>query len=86
MYFDVVAQVTNDEDFISDVVTLFNNDFDNSAGLGVGDDLHYVETAEGKLVDGKGTRARYVRCHSNGNNSNDLNHWIEIEVYGVPVK
>ena len=86
VYFDVIVQLSNDEDFISDMVTLFNNDSDNSAGLGVGDDLHYVETAEGKLVDGKGTHARYVRCYSNGNNSNDLNHWIEVEVYGVPVQ
>ena len=86
VYFDVIVQVTNDRDFISDVTTLFNNDDDNSAGLGMGDDLHYVETAEGKLIDAKGVHARYVRCYSSGNNSNDLNHWIEFEVYGIPVK
>jgi hypothetical protein len=85
-YFDVVVQIADDPDFISDVKILFNNDFDNSLGLGVGNDLHYVETAEGKLIDAKGIEARYVRLYSNGNTSNDLNHWIETEVYGRPVK
>ncbi len=32
VYFDVVAQVAGDPDFISNVKTLFNNDIDNSAG------------------------------------------------------
>jgi hypothetical protein len=86
VYFDVVVQAADDPDFISNVKILFNNDFDNSLGLGVGDDLHYVETAEGKLIDAKGIETRYVRLYSNGNNSNDLNHWIETEVYGRPVK
>jgi len=86
VYFDVVILAADDADFITNVNILFNNDFDNSSGLGVGDDLHYVETAEGKLIDAKGIEARYVRLYSNGNNSNDLNHWIETEVYGRPVK
>jgi hypothetical protein len=86
VYFDVVVQVADDPDFITNLKVLFNNDHDNSSGLGVGDDLHYVETAEGKLIDAKGIQARYVRLYSNGNNSNDLNHWIETEVYGRPVK
>lgn len=86
VYFDVIVQAADDPDFITNVKVLFNNDFDNSSGLGVGDDLHYVETAEGKLIDAKGVQARYVRLYSNGNSSNDLNHWIETEVYGRPVK
>lgn len=81
VYFDVVVQISNDPDFI-DSTTIFNNDYDNSAGLGVGKDLQYVETNEGKLVDAKGTRGRYVRLYSNGNNANDLNHYIEVEVFG----
>ncbi|MQY64129.1 MAG: hypothetical protein GH143_07485 [Calditrichaeota bacterium] len=84
VYYDVVVQVADDPDFISNVRTLFNNDHDNSSGLGVGRDLHYVETSEGKLIDAKGARARYVRLYSNGNTSNDLNHYIEVEVYGKP--
>jgi hypothetical protein len=86
VYFDVVVLAADDPDFIKNVKILFNNDFDNSSGLGVGNDLHYVETAEGKLIDAKGIEARYVRLYTNGNNSNDLNHWIETEVYGRPVK
>lgn len=86
VYFDVVVQMADDPDFIKNVQTLFNNDHDNSAGLGVGKDMHYVETAEGRLVDAKGVQARYVRLYSNGNNANDLNHYIEVAVYGKPVK
>jgi len=86
VYFDVVVQVANDADFITGVRTLFNNDIDNSAGLGVGQDKHYVETNEGKLIDAKGVRARYVRLYSKGNTSNDLNHYIEVEVYGKPIE
>jgi len=84
VYFDVVVQVANDPDFVDDVTALFNNDFDNSAGLGVGKDKHYTETAEGRLIAGKGIVARYVRLYSNGNNSNDLNHYIEVEVFCKP--
>ena len=86
VYYDVIVQVAADADFITNVKTLFNNDLDNSAGLGVGEDYHYVETAEGKLIDAKGVQARYVRCYTNGNTNNDLNHWIEVDVYGKPVK
>ena len=85
VYFDVVVQLSDDPDFIKDVKTVFNNDNDNSAGLGVGADKAYVETNEGKLIDllSQGSpKARYVRFYSNGNTSNDLNHYIEADVYG----
>jgi len=82
VYFDNVVQIAEDADFTKGVVTIFNNDIDNSLGLGKGADWHYVETNEGKLIDAKGAKGRYVRAYTNGNTSNDLNHWIEIEVYG----
>jgi len=41
VYRDVIVQVADDADFIGNVRTLFNNDHDNSAGLGVGPDLEY---------------------------------------------
>lgn len=85
VYFDVVVQVADDPDFITNVRTLFNNDIDNSAGIGVGEDMHYTETNEGKLIDAKGLKARYVRLYSNGNTGNDLNHYIEVAVYGKPI-
>lgn len=84
MYFDVAVQIADDPDFTRNVRTLFNNDIDNSAGLGVGTDMHYVETYKGELIDAKGHKARYVRLYSNGNNRNDLNHYIEVEVFGTP--
>jgi hypothetical protein len=42
--------------------------------------------AEGRLFDPKAVAARYVRLYSNGNTVNDLNHYVEVEVYGTPVK
>jgi len=86
VYFDVVVQVADDPDFITNIRTLFNNDIDNSIGLGVGKDMHYTETSEGKLIDANGLKARYVRLYSNGNTGNDLNHYIEVEVYGKPTE
>ncbi|MBN1817288.1 MAG: von Willebrand factor type A domain-containing protein [Sedimentisphaerales bacterium] len=83
VYYDVVVQVSTDPDFIN-AITLFNNDHDNSAGLGAGTDLHYVENNEGKLIDAKGYTARYVRLISQGNTANDLNHYIEVEAWGLP--
>ncbi len=86
VYFDVVVQVAGDVDFTENVSTLFNNDIDNSAGLGVGEDMHYVETYEGNLIDGRGVRGRYVRLYSNGSTTDDLNHYVEVEVYGRAVR
>jgi hypothetical protein len=82
VYFDVAVQVSENAAFTKNVRTLFNNDQSNALGLGAGKDLNYVETAEGKLVDAKGSRARYVRLYSKGNNANDLNHYVEVEVFG----
>ena len=86
VYFDVVIQTADDPDFVTNVKTLFNNDIDNSAGLGVGADMHYIETNMAELIDAKGVKARYVRFYSNGNTANELNHYIEVEVYGRPAK
>jgi len=85
-YHDVIVQVSDDPEFKKDVHTLFNDDDDNSAGLGAGKDLAYIETYEGKLVEGKGVTGRYVRLYSNGNTSDELNHYVEVEVYGQPAK
>jgi hypothetical protein len=60
-YFDVIVQISSDPDFIADVKTVFNNDMDNSAGLGVGTDMHYVETHFGEIFDARGLHGRYVR-------------------------
>jgi hypothetical protein len=86
VYRDVIVQVSDDKDFISGVTTVFNNDHDNTAGLGAGRDKEYIETFDGKLFDPKGVKARYVRLTSAGNTSNDMNHYVEVEVYGLPAK
>jgi hypothetical protein len=86
VYLDVVVQLADDEPFKTNVRTVFNDDHDNTSGLGAGKDMNYVETAEGKLVDAKGSRARYVRLYSKGSNANELNHYVEVEVFGRPAK
>ena len=92
VYQDVVVQISNDPAFKKDVITVFNNDHDNSSGLGKGKDDTYVETSEGRWIDPKGVEGRYVRLYSRGyschNNKYkitqkvEFNHYIEVEVYG----
>jgi F5/8 type C domain len=84
VYRDVVVQVSDDPSFRSGVTTIFNSDFHNELGLGAGKDLNYIETYQGKLIDAKGVKGRYVRFYSNGNTSNKLNHYTEVEVWGKP--
>lgn len=97
VYQDVVVQISNDPAFDKDVKTVFNNDHDNSAGLGKGTDDTYIETSEGRWINPKGVEGRYVRLYSRdhkrrkwsgsgdgypGYLNNDFNHYIEVEVYG----
>jgi hypothetical protein len=83
---DVIMQVSDDPEFKTNVQTLFNNDLDNSSALGVGTDREYFETNQGKVIDAKGVKARYVRAYSKGGTSTALNCWQEIEVYAQPAK
>lgn len=83
IYHDVVIQIADDADFLENVRTLFNNDHDNSAGLGVGSQKAFWETYEGQLVEIDGQTARYVRLYSNGSTADEQNHYTEVEVYGV---
>ena len=85
-YHDVIIQISNDPTFATGVTTVFNNDFDNSASLGTGSDSPYLETQYGLLVPVAGVKGRYVRLYSQGNTSNDMNHYIEVEVFGSPAK
>jgi hypothetical protein len=84
VYLDVVVQVSDDPNFAKDVTTVFNADSQNDLGLGAGKDLAYIESYEGKLIDAKGVKGRYVRLYSKGNTTNKLNHYIEVEVFGKP--
>ncbi|WP_161525891.1 glucosaminidase domain-containing protein [Trichococcus alkaliphilus] len=81
-YRDVVVQLSNDAIFTNGAVTVFNNDKDGSAGLGVGTDSEYSETSAGKMISFAAVNARYARFYSNGSTVNGANHYVEIEVYG----
>ena len=83
VYKDVIMQISNDPKFLEGVTTIFNNDHDDSAKLGKkGTDKEYRERNDGRPVDAKLTKGRYVRCYSNGSTSEPVNNYIEIEVFG----
>lgn len=84
VYHDVIVQVSDDPDFIDKVQTVFNNDQDNTSGLGVGTDREFFETHEGRLIDTKGVKGRYVRLYSKGSTESALNEYTEVEIYGRP--
>jgi hypothetical protein len=86
VYHGVVAQVADDAQFTQNVRTLFNNDQKNGDGLGEGTNREYFETNEGKLIEGRGAQARYVRLYSKGSTESRLNEYTEVEVYGRPPK
>ncbi|MEI7945189.1 MAG: hypothetical protein WCJ02_00765 [bacterium] len=81
-YRDVVVQLSNDSGFTHGVVTVFNNDHDNSAGLGAGKEKEYIENNEGRCFPVEGVRARYIRFYSNGSTETPASRYTEIEVYG----
>jgi len=56
----------------------------NVLGFGIGQDLVYIENYQGKLIDARGVKGRYVRLWSNGSTAGPLNRYIEVEVWGRP--
>ena len=84
VYHDVVVQISDDPAFEKNVTVIYNNDDDNSSKLGRGKVAAYIETRYGCIIDAKGAVGRYVRLSSNGNTSDELNHYCEVEVYGQP--
>ena len=83
-YRDVICQISNDPKFLDGVVTVFNNDHDNSAGFGIGKEMEYVETCFGRPFAVDAVKGRYIRCYSRGNIYNSSNHYTEVEVFGKP--
>jgi len=83
VYHDIVVQVADDADFTQNVQTVYNNDHDNSSGLGVGTDKEYFENYEGRLMNAKGVKGRYVRLYSKGSTYSALNRYTEVEVWGL---
>jgi hypothetical protein len=93
VYHDVVVQIADDADFTVNVRTVYNNDRDNSLGLGVGTQKEYMEFNEGLAIEVHGEKARYMRCYSNGStciSDSQLpacgNDYREVEVWGLPAK
>jgi hypothetical protein len=86
IYRSVIVQAADDADFTDNVRTLFNNDRENSAGLGIGADRQYFESNEGKIIDAQGARARFLRLYSNGNSDSRMNEYTEVEIYARPAK
>jgi hypothetical protein len=88
VFFDVICQISDDPDFIDGVVTVFNNDHDNSSGQGIGKDKEYIETNEGRPILVNGVKGRYVRFYSRGytglfyGGDSSKNYYMEIEIYG----
>src|ERR1035437_1477894 len=82
VYHDVIVRFANAPDFRQNARTIFNNDADSTSDLGHGKDREYVETCEGKLINARGVKGRYIRFYSNGSTESALNEYTEIEVYG----
>jgi len=87
IYRDVIIQVSNDPEFKDGVTTLFNNDDDDSSGLGAGTNRSHLAAWWGEVGDARGasnmgTRCRYVRVYTNGGCADESNRFVEIAVYG----
>lgn len=87
---DLIVQLSNDPAFGTGVTTIYNNDADNSAGLGAGSDAEYVEPSTGAgltVTPGSPVSAHYVRYWANGHTRtgtsiyNAMNTPVEVEVY-----
>jgi hypothetical protein len=85
VYFDVVIRVADDDTFETNVRTVFNNDFDNTLGFGEGTDKEWIEDYRGKFIELNKIKARAIRFYSNGNTTDDFNHYVEAQVFGRPV-
>ncbi|MBT3378593.1 MAG: FMN-binding protein [Lentisphaerae bacterium] len=87
IYNDVIVQVADDVEFTQNVRTLFNNDHDDSAGMGAGKDTAFFARWWGELVDSRGeskegTPVRCVRVFTDGGAGGADTRFVEIAVYG----
>lgn len=86
VYHDVVIRLADDAEFTQNVRTVYNNDGDNTSGLGAGKAREFYEHNTGQWISFDAQSGRYVRLYSRGNTSDPLNHYIEVEVWGQPTK
>ncbi len=88
IYNDVIVRVSDGADFSRNVRVLFNNDHDNSAGLGKGEDTAFISRWCGEVVDARrpdraGTTARFVRLHTGKGAGGESPRYVEVAVYGM---
>ncbi|QNK54901.1 fibronectin type III domain-containing protein [Paenibacillus sp. PAMC21692] len=89
---DVIVLLSNDPTFATGVTVVYNNDANNSVGLGAGTDPEFQEPpgGVGTWFDlGTPVNARYARVWGNGhvrvdNSSHAVNTPIEFEAYADP--
>ena len=90
-YRDVVCRISNDPEFVDGVITVFNNDYDNSAGFGVGKDKEFAETPYGRPFAVDAVKGRYIRWYNSGYVHNSRgsgnsvyrgSHFTKIAIYG----
>ena len=84
LYAAVQIWISTTADF-REARAVFNNDHQDLLGQGMGGDELYLETHLGLVQMVPQVTGRYVRAYSRGNTSNQLNHYIELEVYGKPL-
>lgn len=83
--FDVKVQLSNDSTFKNQPATVFNNSYDFDK-VENGPDKYYFDGYQGRLIDAMGSPGQYVRCYSNGSFWYENNPYIEVEVWGRPVR
>ncbi len=87
IYNDIIVHISDDADFSQNIRTLFNNDHDNSAGMGKGSDTAYISTGWGEIVDARDedltpAKARYIRVYTGKSTDGLSPRYVEVAVYG----
>jgi len=87
IYSDVIVRVADNEAITQNVRTLFNNDHDNSAGMGAGSNKAFYTRWWGEIVDARGdkyngTPGRYVRVYTGAGWEGEPPRFVEVAVYG----
>lgn len=89
VYRDVIVQTADDREMTKNAAIVFNNDYDNSAGMGVGKNQPYFAGWWGEIIDARpkgrlvqGRRGRYVRVSTCGGEAGEDTRFVEIAVYG----
>lgn len=87
MFRNVVIHASDDPQFESGVLVLFDNTTANPGSSACdGRDLPYMEHNFGLTIDARGAAARYVRCYSEGSKHEVTNRYVELEVWGVSLE